>query len=156
MGKQTPSQAKNTIRRSLFELVSPSPTDVEKEEIWRYFKEECAYCGRKISKDERKGHLDHIIAISRGGTNSKYNHLLACSICNGDEKREMEWDQFLQKKAADNDEYLRRKRIIEEWKARDDFNIHEGLLKLVNQTINIALQNYDESVRYIRELKSND
>jgi 5-methylcytosine-specific restriction endonuclease McrA len=154
MGKQTPSQAKNTIKRSLFEIISPAPTDKEKKEIWEYYEYSCAYCGRELKKDERKGHLDHIKPISNGGTNSKYNLLLSCSICNGDEKRDMDWDEFLKEKNTNINEYNRRKTSIEIWKARDQFAIDDKVLSDVNELITEAIVNYDLFVEKVRGIST--
>ena len=38
----------------------------------------CIYCGKQITK----GHLDHVIPISKGGTNAKENLVWVCARCN--------------------------------------------------------------------------
>lgn len=52
------------------------------EVVWRSivvsFGWKCAYCGMKT----RKPHLDHVVAVSRGGKTSKGNVLPACWWCN--------------------------------------------------------------------------
>lgn len=99
----TPSQARNAIKRSLKALIDPKPSKVEKEKIWLYFENQCAYCGCKLNPKERKAHLDHVVAESDGGSNQLGNLILTCAICNGDEKREMDWKEFLlQKCQVDN------------------------------------------------------
>ena len=53
--------------------------------------------------------MDHLIP---NGGNGLYNKVLACSICNGDEKREQDWQEFLKEKCSGdpsifNDRYQR-------------------------------------------------
>ena len=40
----------------------------------------CFYCGIKVSA--KKGHFDHIIPFSRGGSNDYNNIVWACAPCN--------------------------------------------------------------------------
>lgn len=44
-------------------------------------KPECRYCGRPV--DATTATLDHVVAVSRGGTNSLTNLVLSCKECNG-------------------------------------------------------------------------
>lgn len=50
----------------------------------------CAYCGRAL---EQKYHVDHIIALSRGGSNWRRNLALACPSCNL-RKHTRRWEQI--------------------------------------------------------------
>ena len=47
-------------------------------EIWAEFDGICPYCGREIVD----GHIDHIIPISKGGTNDRENLVYVCAECN--------------------------------------------------------------------------
>jgi 5-methylcytosine-specific restriction endonuclease McrA len=38
----------------------------------------CPYCGKQIAT----GHFDHVIPLSRGGTNARENILWVCAQCN--------------------------------------------------------------------------
>lgn len=112
----TPSQARNAIKKSLKALIDPKLTKAEKEIIWQFFENQCAYCGCELNSKDRKAHLDHVVAEADGGSNRLCNIILTCAICNGDEKREMEWQTFLKLKCQDNtEEYSRRYNKITHW-----------------------------------------
>ncbi len=114
--KHTPSMAKNHIKRCLRGLLDPYPSGDDLDLIWDYFLSACAYCGKTIDRKSRLGHLDHAVSASNGGGNNIYCHVLACSICNGDEKREESWDRFLAIKcASDEKSFVLRREKIEGW-----------------------------------------
>lgn len=48
------------------------------DEVRRRWKGRCAYCGEVADPF----HVDHVVPISRGGTSSKRNLVLACEQCN--------------------------------------------------------------------------
>jgi hypothetical protein len=53
---------------------------------------------------QRRGHVDH---ATIGGGNQLGNLILACSRCNGGEKRDQDWQAFLfLKTSGDGDETL--------------------------------------------------
>lgn len=112
----TPSQARNAIKRSLKALIDPMPSKVEKNQIRSYFENKCAYCGCELKPKERKAHLDHVVAEADGGSNGLCNLILTCAICNGDEKRDMDWQTFLlQKCHGETAEYHQRYKKITTW-----------------------------------------
>ena len=112
----TPSQARNSIKKCLKSLIDPKPKTNEKNEIWRYFNNNCAYCGCELFQKSRKGHIDHLYSEMEGGSNRLSNLVLACDICNGDEKRESDWKEFLAGKyGVDNSEYQKKIKRIEDW-----------------------------------------
>ena len=82
----TPGYVKNVIRRSLREIVDPSPTKEDEERIWKFFNSECAYCGKPLSKLQKQGHIDHLVPSSLGGPNHISNRVLSCATCNDAEK----------------------------------------------------------------------
>lgn len=113
MSATSVSAAKNRMGRAVESILDPWPASTDP--IWDFFGSECAYCGVKLVKGERLGHIDH--ATSKAG-NHMGNLVLACSGCNGDEKLDMDWAAFLGQKVGDP--VLRRERIerIERWQAR--------------------------------------
>ena len=108
--KYTVPQAKNLMRRAVEEIVDPGPRSVD--QLWGFFDGHCAYCGRELDRAQREGHIDH--AESAGG-NYLGNLVLACSGCNGDEKREGDWRTFLSQKAGDGAAFRDREARILEW-----------------------------------------
>lgn len=86
MAKDTPSMAKNKIRRSLIAICDPHPSRKEVDALWAYFDSQCAYCRKPLDRASRVGHMDHLIPTTEGGSNSIFNHALSCGKCNGDDK----------------------------------------------------------------------
>lgn len=72
-------QARNLMRRAINEIIDPGPVSVDP--LWEYFGARCAYCGRALVLGARDAHAE------RDGGNHIGNPVLACSTCNGDEKR---------------------------------------------------------------------
>jgi hypothetical protein len=111
MKRKTLSQVKNLAQRALDDLVDPPPTDAEQQRLRDYFRGACCYCGADAGP--REGHLDH---AERGQGNGLDNILLACGKCNGDEKRETPWLDFLRAKCGeDAAAFERRRQLIQEW-----------------------------------------
>lgn len=106
--------AKNVVRRALRAVVDPEPSKRAIASLWEYFKSACSYCGRRLDKAGRLGHIDHLV---HNGSNHVSNRVLACHSCNGDEKREGAWLPFLRKKAGSQKIFAERKRRIEKWVA---------------------------------------
>ncbi|WP_037429022.1 HNH endonuclease [Shewanella colwelliana] len=155
MAKDTPSMAKNKIKRSLGAICDPHPSKKEEKALWEYFNSQCAYCGLEIEKGSRAGHLDHLVPSSEGGTNSIFNHALSCAKCNGDEKREEQWDSFLKKKAEDEVIYRLRKSHIEGWLQQAPTGMNDPEFILMKESIiNKALSDFDSSVAKMRELRN--
>lgn len=98
----TPSQVRNAIRRSLQALVDPKPSPRKRALIWEGFGHQCAFCGRALSQSRRQGHIDHLIPESVGGSNQLANLVLTCATCNGDEKLDKDWNEFLKTKCGSN------------------------------------------------------
>jgi hypothetical protein len=117
----TLSQAKNYICKTLWKLVDQEPSARETAALWTHFDSKCAYCGLQLTRAGRNGHLDHLEANRSIGRNHISNRVLACNICNGDEKREGDWEQFLALKCmADKQiQEARRSKIIQ-WGAKCD------------------------------------
>lgn len=113
MKPKTLSLAKNLMRRALKDLVDRVPTLAEQQRLREHFNDSCAYCSRPAGP--RDGHIDH---ADHDGGNALGNLLLACKTCNGDEKRERPWRQFLEEKCGKGSEvHAQRLQVIEAWRA---------------------------------------
>ena len=78
MPAQTPSYAKNTIRRTLRAIVDPEPSKKMVNDIWAHFQSQCAHCGVLIERSSRTGQIDHLVSQSDGGSNHLSNRVLSC------------------------------------------------------------------------------
>jgi hypothetical protein len=155
MAKNTPSMAKNQIRRCLQAIIDPHPTDAEVSELWSYFESTCAYCGLSLTRGARDGHVDHVVPHSSGGSNSIYNHVLSCSRCNGDEKREEHWESFLARKTLVPQQLAQRHAHIARWLDRATGLTRAPAVapKDVEAIIESALESFDASVKQLRALR---
>jgi 5-methylcytosine-specific restriction endonuclease McrA len=120
MQKKTLSQVKNLMRRALADVIDPPPSQADQVCLREHFGHQCCYCG--ADSRPRDGHIDH--AEVRGG-NGLGNLLLACRTCNGDEKREMGWQDFLRRKCSDETVFAERSARISTWLARHPPPHHE-------------------------------
>ena len=150
----TPSQARNAIKKSLKALIDPKPSKAEKEKIWQYFENQCAYCGCELNPKERKAHLDHVVAEADGGSNGLCNLILTCAICNGDEKREMDWQTFLLEKCqGETADYQRRYKKITTWFAEQggSATISKELQAQLESAFNTVDALYSDVVEQLRK-----
>ena len=147
----SPGLAKNHIRRALRTILDPEPSKSAIAHLWDYFKSACAYCGHALSKDARIGHIDHLI---HDGPNHISNRVLACPTCNGDEKREGRWLDFLRKKAKNRGDFQLRKRRIETWVASQKTTAPLRFdAKLLMQASESAIGAFDRAVMRLRRSK---
>jgi len=154
VAKDTPSMAKNKIKRSLSAIIDPHPSEREITALWNYFDSSCVYCGLKMERKSRTAHLDHVVACSEGGNNSIYNHVLSCGKCNGDEKRDMNWLIFLKQKSLSPDFFESQKLKVENWiKQNNAVKIETVVMKEAEKIIKNALSQFDESVKDMRNLR---
>lgn len=112
MPRSSVGQAKNTVRRALRAIIDREPSKGQISRLWEFFRSGCGYCGQKLVRSERKGHVDH---LHPDGPNHISNRVLSCGKCNGDEKRERHWLEFLKEKSPSREVFGRRKRRIQEW-----------------------------------------
>lgn len=154
MPGMTPSLVKNMIKRSLCEIIDPNPSSKDKDRIWDYFGCECAYCGKKIRKGFKEGHIDHLVSSSCGGSSGVGNRVLSCAACNEAEKRDMPWEEFLIQKCPNNDVLRKRKDKILEWQASNKKVIinSEIIAKIVAMSNEVATF-YDQKVKAARQLR---
>ena len=156
MAKVTPSMAKNQIKRSFLQIVDSHPNKTQKQQIWCYFDNCCAYCDVAIDPKSRQGHLDHLLAVQDGGSNDIYNFVLACHICNGDEKREAPWREFLMNKCKNLSDiiYMERVAKIEIWQKQSIMSqLDTEVLARIETIIDTAKANFDKSVEQMRILR---
>jgi hypothetical protein len=141
--------AKNSIRRALTTILSPEPTKKEFDAMREYFEFCCAYCGENIDRNSRKGHNDH---INPKESNHISNRVLSCGKCNGDEKRERDWEQFLREKSESDEIFNKRKEKIDSWIKK-----YEGTEKtkidhtLLESTILEVHKSFDKAVSKLRD-----
>lgn len=155
--KDTPSMAKNKIRRSLLAIIDPHPSRLAVDGLWKYFQSSCAYCGIAIARDARNGHLDHVVSSALGGSNCIHNHVLACARCNGDEKREESWESFLTRKDTDPALAAERHAQISNWLARNaTASAAPELRAKVDAIISRVLADFDAAVGELRELRKGE
>jgi hypothetical protein len=110
MASTSVSAAKNRMARAVESILDPWPAT--SDPVWDFFASECAYCGIKLVRTERLGHIDHATA---GEGNHLGNLVLACSVCNGDEKLDTDWRKFLERKVGDLAVRQERIKRIERW-----------------------------------------
>lgn len=155
MAKDTPSMAKNKMRRCLLAILDPHPSPAEISELWTYFQSSCAYCGIPLDRSIRAGHLDHIVSTAVGGSNGIHNYLLSCGKCNGDEKREEDWQSFLGRKVTDKMLAADRHSHISTWIARGGGRtvLDQPVKNEAESIIAQALGDFDIAVKKLRALR---
>ena len=114
MGRKSISQAKNDIKTCFKEIIDPSPSGPEIARMWSHFASCCAYCGSPLRRDKREGHADHLVSKFAGGLNHISNRVLSCGGCNGDDKRESDWERFILTK-GDEQQTQGRIKTIQNW-----------------------------------------
>jgi hypothetical protein len=150
-------QAKNYIRKTLWRLVDKNPSKTEITRLWQHFGSECAYCGKPLNKDDRKAHIDHLDANRAVNRNHISNRVLACNICNGDEKRENDWEKFLaQKCGEDVAACVIRTSRIREWQQQCGIpsELDPAVVAVVERAIRECKAKLDEECNRIRQLLS--
>jgi len=153
MPAPTPGYVKNMIRRSLREIVDPSPTKEDEKRIWEFFDSKCAYCGKPIRKLKKEGHIDHLIPASLGGPNHISNRVLSCATCNEAEKMDQAWQEFVVQK--NQDPVILRARItkIQEWqKLNGKPTLNQEKLREIESLSESAVVFYETKVKAARKL----
>jgi hypothetical protein len=148
--------AKNQIRRCLGAILDPLPKRKEINAVWEHFKSECAYCGLTLRRDLKTAHLDHILSQSNGGTNDIHNFVLSCATCNGDHKRDQQWDTYLSGMNTDARVLNARRERILAWTGVNPLsgNTRSTQAKAAaGSIIANALSSFEDSVMAMRELK---
>ena len=154
MPAPTPGYVKNMIRRSLREIVDPSPTREDEKQIWKFFDCKCAYCGKPLLKSQKEGHIDHLTPASLGGFNHISNRVLSCATCNEAEKLDRAWQEFILGKNQDQE--IARKRIdrIREWqKLNSGYTLGKNKLREIERLSKSVAEYYDTKVEKARRLQ---
>lgn len=155
MPAPTPGYVKNMIRRSLREICDPSPKKKDEKFIWDFFDSECAYCGKKLDKAKKEGHLDHLVSSAIGGSNCLSNRVLSCANCNEKEKLDMPWEEFLGQKNPEKSMASRRKDKILKWMNMNETAIiRKDILDKLKAIGDDAVAAYDEKVELTRQLRN--
>lgn len=147
-------QAKNTLRRALRAMLDPELRPAEVNSIWTYFRSACAYCELPLTRSSREGHIDHLVSTAQGGTNHISNRVLSCGACNGDEKRERAWEEFLRAKSSDDSTFASRGARIHEWRARHSAGVAVPDEVLLQAVTNDVLKAVDQAVFRLRAARA--
>jgi len=163
MPAPTPGYVKNMIRRSLREIIDPSPSKKDENKIWEFFQNQCAYCGTQVQKSQKgvqlqktkkEGHIDHLLPSSLSGPNYISNRVLACATCNQAEKLDGEWHEFILSKNKALD--LARARIakIHEWQELNGKPVlDKDKLRQIEKLSDSAVAFYQAKVNEARKLR---
>ena len=154
MPAPTPGYVKNIIRRSFREIIDPSPSKDDETKIWKYFQNECAYCGAQLQKSKKEGHIDHLLPSSLDGPNHISNRVLSCATCNEAEKLDGEWHEFILSKNRDLDSARARIANIRAWQelnGKPDLN--KDKLRQIERLSDSAVAFYETKVNEARNLR---
>ena len=147
----SPGYVKNMIRRSLREIIDPSPTKEDVEKIWKFFDSKCAYCGKPLIKLQKEGHIDHLFPASLGGPNHISNRVLSCAACNEAEKLDGEWHEFILRKNQDPEFVRTRVARIREWqKLNGEPVLDKNKLREIERLSDLTAAYYDVQVENAR------
>ncbi len=154
MPSHTPSQVRRAIRLSLRALLDPELTRAQRETVKSFFEYSCAFCG--VGLKQVRGHVDHLVSVAAGGTNHISNRVFACSACNGDEKLDRDWQDFLRFKNADVEAFSQRRERILLWSSQHRAaapSIPPRQLEALVCESEHALKAFDRAVQRLRKVK---
>ncbi len=77
--KRSIDRVRRELRKALIKKNGGTHTKKDIDEIRARQGDACIYCGSKLGG---KGHVDHILPLSLGGSNMKENLQLTCGLCN--------------------------------------------------------------------------
>jgi 5-methylcytosine-specific restriction endonuclease McrA len=79
-------------RRAIERSAGGKYTEDDVRAMYKRQKGKCYYCGEKVGK---KYHVDHVVPLSRGGSNSPDNLVIACPYCNDSKGTKLvhEWEK---------------------------------------------------------------
>jgi hypothetical protein len=146
-----PPQARNAIRRALLHVAGVRFSKLYKDRCREHFNNRCAYCGSLIEPNSRKGHFDHAVAIA--SSSNAFHLVYACGSCNGDEKRERDWEGFLREKCRGEDEtlQLRTNAILEWFATQPPAHVTEEVRHTLLEAQTAALNGFNAAVISLRD-----
>ncbi len=139
------------------EIVDPSPSRQQINELWRFFGRRCAYCGTELQRAKKEGHVDHLVSASKGGPNHISNRVLSCATCNEKEKLDSAWEGFLKRKATSQRVFAERKQRILSWQLRNPPPEHApdpSVFGAVDAMAQEVAELFDSKVRLARTLRT--
>ena len=83
-------RASSANGRARLRHITGTHTGQQLREQYERQKHKCYYCGEKVAWDEC--HIDHVIPISRGGSNDISNLVITCSVCNLEKHNKFPWE----------------------------------------------------------------
>jgi hypothetical protein len=91
----------------------------------------------------------------REASNALGNFVLSCGICNGDEKRDENWQSFLRRKALDDVTYDLRRKRIEVWIADCSGGavLDPSVLSAVEREVDRVIAAFDVALENVRALR---
>jgi len=81
--------------------------------------------------------------------------MLACKECNGNEKREQDWQLFLKSKCADRETFLARRKHIINWQSQFSIRpqfIPDSEMETAKQDLLASIQNFEVTFMRFRSL----
>ncbi len=96
--------------------------------------------------------MDHLISAAAGGSNGVANRVLSCASCNGDEKRDMPWEEYLRRKVADDVIFDERRELIRRWtELPSPASVREFDPELLERATKLAIKAFDDAVILLRD-----
>jgi hypothetical protein len=107
-----------------------------------------------LTQGNRDAHIDHLV----GGSNVLGNLVLACRVCNGDEKRDEHWESFLRKKATDPETFEARRQHIRDWIAAcGPYAEPDSIRKQkIGDEVSAVIGAFDAALERIRRLRDDE
>ena len=147
-----PPFAKGIIKKTLRAILDPDLSAKQKGAIWVFFGNKCAFCDVEMKRNSRKGHMYH---LQPGIPNHISNRVLACEICNGNEKLDRKWKEFLMEKCNhDQVTYDMRYDKIMKWVNQNgSFQLSEQQQKALDEEVVRVNGELENAVKRLRALK---
>ena len=149
-------QAKNTIRKALFDILDAPPTVAEVAGIWQYFGSRCAYCEEALNREDQSGAPDHLVPRASGGSHHVANLVLACGRCN-ERRRDQDWRVYLEVKCGGQGRLFQtRVRRITNWVRKNggfELQTNERLAALTERAQGPVVEALDRAAAELRALR---